>query len=224
MRETEPNSTQPEHKAVFTPSSASSGSTGLLSGRIPLLAVMRSQGAGHLSTSISTDQGYHWSAPVQITEDREHPGDLLRLSSGQILLTFGQRNKPYGVQAMVSSDEGRTWNRRERVMLAWDADHGDIGYPVPIERSDGRLLTVYYVVCGERDFGGRQGYRAEECFHASSDLGSARKLDAIPPVINNAVTDLSDWLSGTKVRWRCLRLESGERPPGGGLFYKGDTT
>ena len=38
-----------------------------------LLAVMRSQGAGHLSTSISSDQGYHWSAPVQITEDREHP-------------------------------------------------------------------------------------------------------------------------------------------------------
>ncbi len=129
-----------------------------------LLAVMRSQGAGHLSSSISSDQGDHWSAPVQITEDREHPGDLLRLSSGRILLTFGQRNKPYGVQAMISNDEGITWSRRERVMLAWDGDHGDIGYPVTVERADGKLLTVYYVVYGDPDYGGGKGIAPKNAF------------------------------------------------------------
>ena len=125
---------------------------------------MRSQGAGHLSSSISSDQGDHWSAPVQITEDREHPGDLLRLSSGRILLTFGQRNKPYGVQAMISNDEGITWSRRERVMLAWDGDHGDIGYPVTVERADGKLLTVYYVVYGDPDYGGGKGIAPKNAF------------------------------------------------------------
>jgi hypothetical protein len=129
-----------------------------------LLAVMRSQVGGHLAGSVSSDAGRRWSAPVQITKDREHPADLLRLSSGQILLTFGQRNKPYGVQAMISNDEGKTWNRHERVMLAWDGDHADIGYPVTVERGDGKLVTIYYVVYGERDSFGTKGIAPKNAF------------------------------------------------------------
>ena len=74
-----------------------------------------------------------------------------------------------------SNDEGQTWNRRERVMLAWDGDHSDIGYPVTVERADGKLLTVYYAVYGERDLGGSKGIAPKNAFTrvASCDLGSA---------------------------------------------------
>ena len=122
-----------------------------------LLAVMRSQQGGHLATALSGDGGAHWSEPVRITADGEHPGDLLRLSSGRILLTYGERNKPYGVQAMISSDEGKSWEHRERVMLAWDGDHGDLGYPVTAELRDGKLATIYYIVYGAGDPQGAKG-------------------------------------------------------------------
>jgi Neuraminidase (sialidase) len=128
-----------------------------------LMAVMRAR-AGGLATSVSTDAGLHWSPPVAVTLEREHPGDLLRLRSGALLLTFGERNKPFGVQAMISRDEGKTWNRKDRVVLAWDGDHGDLGYPVTVQRPDGKLVTVYYVVYGERDSEGLKGIAPGNAF------------------------------------------------------------
>ena len=129
-----------------------------------LMAVMRSDEGGYLASSFSSDKGRHWGRPNRITKNREHPADLLRLRSGAILLTYGERNKPYGVQAMISSDEGASWSRKDRVMLTWDGDHSDIGYPVTVERSDGRLVTVYYVVYGERDSFGDKGIAPKNAF------------------------------------------------------------
>ena len=37
---------------------------------------------------------------------------------------------------MLSSDD-LTWDQRNRILLAWDGDHGDLGYPVTVERPDG---------------------------------------------------------------------------------------
>ena len=128
------------------------------------MAVMRSEDGAYLASSFSSDQGRRWSEPRRITKDREHPADLLRLRSGNILLTYGERNKPYGVQAMISTDEGASWSKNDRVALAWDGDHSDIGYPVTIERPDGRLVTVYYVVYGERDSFGDKGIAPKNAF------------------------------------------------------------
>ena len=129
-----------------------------------LMAVMRSEEGAYLASSFSSDQGLHWSKPRRITRDREHPGDLSRLRSGNILLTYGERNKPYGVQAMISKDEGATWLMKDRVALAWDGDHSDIGYPVTVQRADGRLVTVYYIVYGERDSFGDKGIAPKNAF------------------------------------------------------------
>lgn len=130
-----------------------------------LLAMMRADAGGFLAQSISRDPGgYHWSEPVRVTRTREHPADLLRLRSGNLLLTFGQRNKPYGVQAMISRDEGGTWARAERVMLAWDGDHSDLGYPVTVERPDGKLVTLYYIVYGEADSEGTKGIAPDNAY------------------------------------------------------------
>jgi predicted neuraminidase len=129
-----------------------------------LLAVMRSVEGGFLASTVSRDGGRTWSAPARFTEDREHPPDLLRLPSGDLLLTFGQRNKPYGVQAMISRDDGVTWDRARRVLLAWDGDHGDLGYPVTVNLPGGRLATIYYIVYGERDSEGLKGIAPKNAF------------------------------------------------------------
>jgi Neuraminidase (sialidase) len=129
-----------------------------------ILAVMRTAAGARLNSSISRDGGRTWSAPAKVTDDREHPADLLRLAGGDLLLTFGQRNKPYGVQAMRSRDDGETWERAARVVLAFDGDHSDVGYPVTIERTDGKLVTVYYIVYGERDSEGIKGVAPKNAF------------------------------------------------------------
>jgi hypothetical protein len=75
------------------------------------------------------------------------PGHLLQLRDGRVLLTYGDRRHPfYGVQAMLSRDEGQTWDQQNRFQLVWDAPNTDCGYPTSIQLPDGRIFTVYYQV------------------------------------------------------------------------------
>ena len=117
-----------------------------------LMAAIRSDEGAHLSVTFSTDKGHSWTAPHQVTANSEHPGDLLRLADGRILLSYGERNKPYGIQAMWSTDEGHTWDPKHKVVLAHDGDHPDLGYPISVQRKDGKIVTAYYVVNGDPIF------------------------------------------------------------------------
>jgi hypothetical protein len=92
----------------------------------------------------SSDRGRSWSAPEALTREQEIPADLVELPDGRIVLCHGERNPPMGVQAMVSSDGGRTFNRRDKLALAWRAPHRDTGYPTSVLRKDGQVLTLYY--------------------------------------------------------------------------------
>jgi hypothetical protein len=117
-----------------------------------LMAAIRSDEGAHLSVTFSNDKGHTWTAPQQITANAEHPGDLLRLADGRILLSYGERNRPYGVQARWSTDEGRTWDQKHKIVLAHDGDHPDLGYPISVQRKDGKIVTAYYVVNGDPIF------------------------------------------------------------------------
>ena len=108
-----------------------------------LLAVLRDDGAGALSSSRSDDGGTTWSEPVRITEPREHPGDVIKLADGRLLLTYGRRTTPCGVFGLVSHDEGRSWDQNNRLFLVADIGR-DLGYPSSIQRDDGTIVTVYY--------------------------------------------------------------------------------
>lgn len=111
-----------------------------------VLAAMRSEEGGHLATTASQDGGLTWSKAVQITQDKEHPADLLLLKNGDLLLTFGERNKPFGVQAILSHDLGKTWDEKSRIVLANDAASTDCGYPSSVQLRDGKIVTIYYQV------------------------------------------------------------------------------
>jgi Neuraminidase (sialidase) len=91
--------------------------------------------------SESTDGGKTWSVPHAIGV-WGLPSHLLRLRSGRILMTYGYRRKPFGNQARVSRDAGKTWS--EPITVSADGASGDLGYPSTVELADGKLLTVWY--------------------------------------------------------------------------------
>jgi hypothetical protein len=110
-----------------------------------VLAALRSEKGGHLAIAESTDQGKTWSTPVQVTKDSEHPGDLIQLRDGRILLTYGERNVPRGARAILSRD-GRKWDNSKPIVLADDAPVTDCGYPSSVEVGAGKIVTLYYQV------------------------------------------------------------------------------
>jgi sialidase-1 len=97
--------------------------------------------AGETLQSESTDGGASWSVPHSIGV-WGLPSSLTRLRDGRLLMSYGHRRKPYGNQARLSADEGRTWS--EPLLISGDGAGGDLGYPSTVELADGSLLTVWY--------------------------------------------------------------------------------
>ena len=88
----------------------------------------------------STDGGKTWTIPRAITFGI--PSQLLKLRDGRLLMTYGHRRLPFGNQARLSTDHGRTWS--EPMIVSGDGTVGDLGYPSTVELADGTLLTVWY--------------------------------------------------------------------------------
>lgn len=89
----------------------------------------------------STDGGRSWTVPHPIGV-WGLPSHLLRLRDGRLLMTYGHRRAPFGNQARLSTDNGKTWGRE--MILSGDGKGGDLGYPSTVELADGSLLTVWY--------------------------------------------------------------------------------
>jgi Neuraminidase (sialidase) len=111
-----------------------------------VVAALRSEKTGHLSTSVSKDGGRTWTMPVLLTKDLEHPADLIRLRDNSVLLTYGVRNAPFGIAAMLSHDGGLNWDVKRKMLLADDTGNIDSGYPSSVQLPDGRIVTMYYQV------------------------------------------------------------------------------
>lgn len=117
----------------------------LPSGR--LLAALRGGGVhgAAMWVSASDDAGRTWSRPARkVTDEWQHPADLLLLSDGSVLMTFGSRHSPFGVRALVSRDQGRTWDDHHSIVLVDNCEGTDCGYPTTLALPDGFLLTAYY--------------------------------------------------------------------------------
>ncbi len=89
----------------------------------------------------SSDGGRSWSEPHPI-DVPGFPSHLLRLRDGRLLMTYGYRHAPYGNQARISEDQGRTWSAP--TVLSDDGASSDLGYPSTVELANGGFVTVWY--------------------------------------------------------------------------------
>lgn len=98
---------------------------------------------GHTLQCESHDGGKTWTVPHSIGV-WGLPYHLLRLNNGHLLMSYGHRKPPFGIQSRISRDQGATWS--EPIVISSDGITGDLGYPSTIECSDGMLVTVWYEV------------------------------------------------------------------------------
>lgn len=89
----------------------------------------------------SSDGGKTWTVPKSI-DVWGQPSQLLKLMDGRLVMTYGYRRKPFGNQARISADQGRSWS--EPLTISADGEGYDLGYPSTVELADGTLLTVWY--------------------------------------------------------------------------------
>lgn len=125
------------------------------------LVLMRSTEKQRIFVSRSTNSGFTWSQPMVITEPGEHPATAVVLGNGAILLIFGVRHKPYGIQGVLSFDNGKTWDTTHRIILNDKLTTWDIGYPSAVRRNDGSIVTIYYATDAPADPYGYATSRAE---------------------------------------------------------------
>ena len=80
---------------------------------------------------------------MPLTLPSQHPGHLLRLADGRILLSYGEREQNHvGITVRVSEDEGGTWSAPTWIVHLEGIRDG--GYPSTVQLPDGVLVTAYY--------------------------------------------------------------------------------
>lgn len=93
----------------------------------------------------SDDEGASWrftSTPVPNAGINGNPPTLNRLPDGRLCLVHGFRDKPYGIRAVLSENDGQTWS--EPIHLRDDGGGPDLGYPRTVVRADGTVVTAHY--------------------------------------------------------------------------------
>ena len=103
-------------------------------GNVVLFTVLQSE---------SHDNGKTWTTPKQILPRfGGSPAHLFKHSSGMLISTYGYREAPFGIKAMFSTDNGKTWDYGYDVYV--NGILGDLGYPTTVELNDGSMITVFY--------------------------------------------------------------------------------
>jgi hypothetical protein len=109
----------------------------------------RDGATGHaIDVFASEDEARTWRLLARPTAVNQHPGDLLKLADGRVLLVYGDRRPGHlAVGAMLSADGGRTWS--EGASLTRGITTRDSGYPSSVQLRDGTIVTGYYAAQSE---------------------------------------------------------------------------
>ena len=95
----------------------------------------------HTLQTVSKDGGETWTTPQTIGVWGT-PSFLTKLKDGRLLMTYGYRREPFGIQARVSDDCGETWS--EPITVYGGGASADLGYPSTVVLDDGSLFTLWY--------------------------------------------------------------------------------
>ncbi len=96
---------------------------------------------------LSEDDGKSWrylNRPAESTGGFVgNPPSMIMLKDGRLAMTYGYRSPPYEIRARLSSDNGKTWGNE--IILRTKAGCEDLGYPRTVQRTDGKIVTLYYI-------------------------------------------------------------------------------
>lgn len=113
-----------------------------------------------IETHRSDDGGKTWQfqSTVKFMRTQSNPPALLRLTDGRLCCVYGDRHTGQ-MQGRCSNDGGNTWEpefviRSDFQAMADDPDskagiNADIGYPRLVQRTDGKLVAIYYWATSE---------------------------------------------------------------------------
>jgi hypothetical protein len=115
-----------------------------------LLSTVRTRldnGQNKITSYKSMDNGKSWenlNDPVPDTGTGGSPPALTKLKDGKLALGYIHRSE-YGsrVHVRFSDDNGETWGD-EITLRSGDGANKDVGYPKIVQRTDGKLVMVYY--------------------------------------------------------------------------------
>jgi len=115
------------------------------------LAYVRSpQGPSQIARSADGGQTWHGWAPAlggrEGASRFRHPGSIARLGNGNVLITYGHRQPPFGVRAVISRDGGRTFDTDREYIITDSYLHEDCGYPSTVCLANGTVVTLAYTV------------------------------------------------------------------------------
>lgn len=98
----------------------------------------------YLYQSESVDNGLTWTVPHPLPL-WGHPGFMVQLQSGKVLLVYGHRRSPFSIRAVLSHDGCRSWDLATlKTLHTFDPGGYDIGYPVALQGDDGRIHCAFY--------------------------------------------------------------------------------
>lgn len=105
----------------------------------------------------SDDNGASWRFLSKLGDTEEannhngNPPALVRMSDGRICGVYGNRTRRQ-MLARFSDDDGGSWSEPMVVRDGFESANGqpDLGYPRLFQRSDGRLVAVYFWCSKER--------------------------------------------------------------------------
>lgn len=103
-----------------------------------------------LYTCESYDNGKTW---VNLTEHPVYspsPFQAIRLKSGNVLLTYGCRIRPYGIHAMILDSECSNIGDAVPTVIRDDGPGTDLGYTSAVQMDNGDILIAYYYYDEER--------------------------------------------------------------------------
>jgi hypothetical protein len=118
-----------------------------------LLAAVRTHVDHHTRLFESTTRGNTWQDCGPLTLPMQHPGHLLNIDDGILLLTYGIRNKGLmGIGGRISANRGKTWGA-PFLLYRFPDKTTDCGYPSTVMVGEDRLLTGYYTNLSEEYVG-----------------------------------------------------------------------
>jgi len=100
-----------------------------------------------MTAHLSSDNGATWQRMKDPVADTGHGGSppaIVRLKDGRLALAYAYRSAHGSRMAMrLSRDNGKSWGN-EIPLRTGDGANRDVGYPVMAQRSDGKLILIYY--------------------------------------------------------------------------------